>query len=394
MPNTLLTPTIIARECLAHLVNNMVFGNLVYRDTEKYFGKTPKVGESITIRKPIKFTVADGATLSNQDVTEKSTSITIDQRKHVAFEFTSQELTMKVEDFSERYLKGAMIQLANAVDSALAGLYIDVPMLAGTPGTTPATFAALTALGKLLDKNSVPKDGRNLVLGPDAHWSLADAFKGFYHEAITKEVLRDATLGRYAGFDVFMDQNIKTHTKGTQTGTPLVNGATQTGASLVTDGWTISLSPIIKKGDIITINGVYAVNPVSRETQSHLQQFVVTADANSDGSGNATIPISPEIITSGAYQTVSGSPADNAGINVLAANHVANMAFRRDAFALAMVPLDMPKSAGWGATESANGLSVRVVRDYDINNDKEIFRADIFYGVKTLYPEQAIRLAG
>ncbi|MDH4183350.1 MAG: hypothetical protein OEV92_03945 [Nitrospinota bacterium] len=394
MPNTILTPTAIARETLAQLINNCVFGNLVHRDLESNFAKAPRIGESITIRKPVKFTVTDGATLSSQDVTENSTSITIDQRKHVAFSFSSQELTMKIDEFSKRYIEPAAIQLANAIDSSIAGLYVAVPGFSGAAGTTPNTFAHLANLGKLMSKNGVPNKGRNLVLGPDAKWTLADAFKGFYQETITKEILREATLGRFAGFDCFEDQNIKVHTKGVQSGTPLVNGATQTGSTLVTDGWTISQTPIIKVGDVITIDGVYAVNPVSRETQSHLAQFTVTAAANSDGSGNATISIYPAITTSGAYQTVSGSPADNAAINVLAANHVANLAFTKEAFALAMVPLEVPKSAAWSSQESHDGFSIRFIRDYDVTNDKEIYRLDVFYGVKCIYPELAARLLG
>jgi hypothetical protein len=213
--------------------------------------------------------------------------------------------------------------------------------------------------------------------------------------------------------------NIKNHTVGSKAGTPLINGASQNvlitdtvatiGAvkdynaqTLITDGWTAS-SAIFKAGDVFTIAGVYAVNPVPGEgttgktVMPYLQQFVVLEDISADGSGNATPKISPAIITSGAYQTVSAAPADGAAIVVMgtaATAYPQNMLFHEDAFTLVTAPLEMPDGAAWKERENADGISMRLVKDYDITNDVDIIRIDVLYGWTAVYPDLAARLWG
>jgi hypothetical protein len=390
MANSLLTPSIIAKEALRILMNNMVMGNLVYRDYKKEFNK---IGSTVTIRKPVKFTVRTGATASVQDVTENSTSIVVNKQAGVDFAFVGSDMTLTIDDYSNRYLKPAMNTIANQIDQDLCILYKDVYQSVGTAGTTPATFLALAQAAQKLDEAACPTDARRLVLNPAAHWVLADGLKGVYNPAIVDQLYTKGYLDNKAGFDIYADQNVYSHTKGTATGTPLVNGASQTGTSLVTDGWTNSITGILKTGDVFTLAGVFSVNPVSGLSTGNLQQFTVTADANSDGSGNSTLTISPGITTSGAYKTVSGSPADNAAITVVA-SHAANIAFHQNAFALVTVPMEIPDSVVWGARETFNGVSIRVIKDYDVTNDKEITRLDVLYGTKTLYPELACRLLG
>ncbi len=390
MANSILTPSIIAKEALMILENNMVLGGLVYRDYKKEF---VKIGSTVTIRKPVKFTIRSGATASIQDVTEQSTSIVVSSQKGVDWAFTSSDLTLTIEEYSNRYIKPAMNVIANQIDQDVAFLYRDVYNATGTAGTPPATFADLAAAGRKLDEFAAPREDRRLVLNPAGHWSIADGLKGVFEPDIVEGIINNAYLGRKAAFDMYMDQNMVSHTKGTSTGTPLVNGAAQSGASLLTKGWSNSITGILKQGDVFTMAGVNAVNPVSKQTIGSLQQFAVTADANSDGSGNATISISPPLTTSGPYQTVTVAPADNAAITVVS-NHSANLAFHKNAFALVMVPMVLPDSAVWKARESFNNMSVRIIKDYDVTNDKEICRLDVLYGVKTLYPELACRVLG
>lgn len=400
MPNALITPTVIAKEALMQLENNLVMGSNVHREYKKEFVKN---GATVNIRKPVKFVVSNGATRVNQDVEEANTSITIDQRKHVSWGFSTQDLTLTIEEYSERYIQPAAIALANNMDAALCDLYKDVFNAAGTAGTTPATFAAVGAAAQKMDEFAVPTDARKLVLNPAARWSLADGLKSVYNQKRVEDFIGKGYLGNIADFDIFGDQNIKSHTKGTATGTPLVNGASQSVTyatakntwtqSLITDGWTVSITGILKKGDVFTLANVNAVNPVSKASTGALQQFTVTADANSDGTGNSTITISPPIIISGPYQTVTAAPADNAAITVVA-SHAANLAFHKNAFALVTVPIELPDGAAFKARESHNGLSVRVVKQYDIDSDDDIIRIDVLYGVKTIYPELACRLLG
>lgn len=403
MANSILTPSVIAKEALMQLENNLVMGNLVHRDYKKEF---VKVGDSVSIRRPVKFTATDGATRSNQDVTEGKTSITIDQRKHVSWKFSTQDLTLSIEQYSERYIKPATIALAQTVETSLMGLYANVWNHVGTPGTTPSTFAHLGAAGQRLDEGAVPNESRYAVFNPATAWSLADGLKGVYVSQKAKTAFEEATIGRYAGFDTYMGQSVKVHTVGGLGGTPLVNGASQTSTyasvkdtytqSLVTDGWTAAAANRLKAGDVITIASVFAVNPVTRESTGTLQHFTIVSDVSSDGSGNATLTITPPIITSGAYQTVSAAPADNAAITVktgsASTGYAQNLCFHKNAFALVTCPLEMPDGASFKARESHKNLSIRVVKDYDIDSDDEIIRLDILYGVKAIYPELAVRL--
>ena len=393
------------------LENNLVFSNTVHREYKKEF---VKVGSSVNIRKPVKFYTADGATRVNQDVEEKDDPITIDQRKHVSWKFSTQDLTLTVEEYSERYIKPAMITMAQTVDSSVAALYSYLWNSVGTPGTTPANYASLSPTAQRLDEMAVPDNPRHLALNPAAHYSVAGDQVGLQNEAMISTAYKAATIGRIAGFATYSSQNIKSHTVGVATGTPLVNGASQettyalAGAtnsqSLITDGWTNSTADILKAGDVFTIAGVYSVNPVPGEgttgktVMPYLQQFTVLADAASGAStGPATLTISPAIIVSGPYQTVSAAPADNAAITVLGtggAIYPQNLGYHKNTFALVTVPLEMPDGASFKARETHKGLSVRVVKDYDIDTDDDIIRIDMLYGRKAIYPDLGCRLWG
>lgn len=401
MANSLITPSIIAKEALMQLKNNLVMGNKVHREYKKEF---VKVGGTVSVRKPVKFDVTDGATAVVQDVIESNTTFTINKRKHVAFEFPTQDLTLTVEEYSERYIEPAMIRLANQVDSDLCSLYVDVPNAVGTAGTTPSTYLNVANAAKRMDKLAVPSDKRHLVLNPDAHWSLADGLKGVFNQKRVEEFIGQGYLGSIAEFDIFKDQNIKQHTRGAGGGTPLINGAGQVTTpstatlsantiSLATDGWSNSITNIIVAGDVLTIAGVNSVNPISKQDTGELMQFTVTANANSSGAGAVTAVVSPAIITSGPHQNVTAAPADNAAITVVA-SHAANLAFHKNAFGLVTVPLMLPDGVSFKARASDDGLSVRILKDYEFTGDTERIRIDILYGVKTLYPELAVRLMG
>lgn len=407
MANSLISPTIIAKEALMQLENNCLLGNLVHREYKEEFDH--KNGESIQIRRPVKFSVTNGATRSGQDVEEASFAFGVATQKHVSWDFTSLQKTMTVEDYSERYIKPAMIALANDVDMTVAALYKDVWNFAGTPGTTPATFLNVADVSQRLDDTAVPKGMRRYVTNPAAGYKIADAIKSTFIQGNNKSALEMAKVGMIAGFDHYMDQNIQTHTVGVATGTPVVNGANQNvtyanskstySQTLNTDGWTNSTTGILKQGDVITIAGVFAVNPVSKATLPFLQQFVVKADADSGAStGPAALTISPPIITSGPYKTVSAAPADNAAITVVTGTggtgYPQNLGFHRNAFGLVVYPLEIPDGVSWSARETKNNYSVRVIKDYDIENDKEIIRLDILLGAATLYADLACRHTG
>lgn len=409
MSNTTLSASIVAKAALAILENELVMANAVYRGYEGEFDKKVNgytVGDTITIRKPTDFTVRNTITASAQDVTEAKTSITVNQIAGVDFAFTSQQLTLNIGELSERVIRPAMVQIANQIDVSVMSLYKDVPQWVGTPGTLVQSFAGFAKGPTNLDQRSVPQDMRSAVLAPADYWAMAGSQTALFNNAINGQSYRRGRIGEVGGVETYMSQNAPTFTTGPFGGTPLVNGAGQnttydtTGVntqSLITDGWTASAAARVKKGDVFTIAGVFDVNPVTKATLPILKQFVVVSDGSSDGSGNLTLTIAPQIITSGAFQTCSVAPADNAALTFIGTantSYTNNLMFHRNAFALVTVPMVKPPGAVDVSRQSKNGLSVRVIPFYDGVNDKSTWRLDVLYGTKTIDPRLAVRVSG
>jgi hypothetical protein len=411
MANSVLTIDVIAKEALMILDNELVMAKQVHRGHESEFGNAMngyQAGDTVSIKRPTDFTVRDGATASAQDVVEGSVALTVNKQKGVDFAFTSKELTLNIKDLSERVIKPAMVQLANQVDRDLMALYSSVPNWVGTPGQAINSFADFAKAPERLDATAVPQDGRSAALSPADHWALLGSQTGLFIQNAASGAYREGSLGKIGGVDTYMSQNVPTHTVGAHGGTPLVNGASQTSAyadvkttmiqNLVTDGWTNSVTGIVKAGDVITIVGVFDVNPVTKATLPHLKQFVVQADANSGATtGPATLSIYPAIISSGAFQNVSAAPADNAAITVLgtaSTGYAQNLVFHKNAFSLAMVPMVKPPGAVDVARHSYKGTSVRLIPFYNGSNDVSTFRLDVLYGVKAIDPRLATRVSG
>lgn len=414
MSNTTLTADIIASEAIGILENNCVMGNLVYRGYEEEFGNKVNgynIGDTISIRRPTDFTVRDGATAAIQDVTEGKFSLSVDKQKGVDFKFTASDLTLKIGDLSERVIKPAMVQLANQIDRDLTGLYTDVWNWVGTPGNTVDSFADFAKAPERLDLGAVPQEGRSAVLAPTDQWGLLGSQTALYMQDVAKDAYRRGKLGMIGNVDTYSSQNVTTHTAGSRDDTTPVTKAAGTGALsttwaaskntgtmvLSTSGWDASAT--IKKGDVFTIATIYAVNPVTKATLPHLQQFVVTADVTANGTTSTETPItiSPPIIASGAFQTVSAAPtAGLAIVNVGTAStgYRQNLVFHKDAFSLVMVPMVKPPGAVDVARKSYKGYSVRVIPYYDGTNDVSNWRLDVLYGVKTVDARKAVRLSG
>ena len=404
MANEILTPSVIAKESLVLLENKLGMAKRVHRDYQNEF---VKVGDTVTIRKPVRFTTRPGASYSAQDVQEGSTTIVMGNQIGVDFQFSTSDLTLKIDEFSKRYIEPAMSTMAHTVEADLTGLYNQVWNEVGTPGTTPNSFAAFSTAPKRLDQMAVPLDQRMGVLDTDATWAILTAQTGLFMQGKAVEAYEDGEIGTIGNVNLVQSQMVKVHTVGTKAGTPLINGAAQNttytlskttnSQSLITDAWTAS-SAILKKGDIFTIANVFAVNPATRQVTTVLQQFVVNADISADGSGNATINISPAIISAvGPYQNVNAAPADNAAITVAgnaSTGYAKNLIYHKNAFALVSRPMEIPNGASWSARASYNGLSIRIISDYDITADVQKTRLDMLYGVKAIYPDLACRLTG
>lgn len=398
--NTLLTDSIITREAARVLVNNLTFAKGVNREyDDSFWKKGAKKGTTVNVRKPPRYVGRSGATMSTENSVETQVPVVLDTQFGVDIEFSSQDLTLSIDDFSSRFITPAMATIANKIDYDGLQLYKKIYNLVGTPGTTPATAAAVLAAGQRLDEEAAPRDkNRGMYLNPAANAGLVGGLTGLFNnqQKIGKQY-DSGNMGAAFGFNMSMDQNVATHTNGPRGGTPLVNGATQSGTSLITDGWTAAAASRVKEGDVFTLAGVYAVNPQNRVSTGVLRQFTVTADGSSDGSGNLTISISPSITASGQFQTVDALPADGAALTFVGAaslQYPVNMACHKDAFTLATADLILPRGCDMAARENYEGISIRLVRDYIIDTDLMPCRLDVLYGWKTIYAELATRLAG
>lgn len=406
MSNSILTPTAVTREALRILHAKLNFVGNINRTYDDSFAQSgAKIGDSLKIRLPNEYTVRTGKTLNAQDTSETSTTLTVATQKGVDINFSSAELTMSLDDFSSRVLEPAMSVLAANIEADALSMYKDVYNEVSDVGAAITIDDVLWANEKLTNQLA-PADMRSLLLTPRNNRDLVNGATTLYNDRTkVSEQFRKGLIGNeFFGFDsVYQNTMLKLHTTGTDDGTGdyltdiAAGEADGSAGELNIDTGAGSF----KKGDIITIVGVNAVHPETKQDLGYLKQFVVTADAT-PGAGGGSIFISPSIISSGARQNVSAAPAD--GVQIFkresddttaignAADYYVGLGFHRDAFAFATADLIMPKGVDFSAREVMDGLSMRIVRQYDINNDNLPCRIDLLYGYKAIRPELAVRL--
>jgi hypothetical protein len=400
--NTLLTISMITREALRVLENNLTFTKHVSRDYDEKFGVSgAKIGTVLNVRKPPKYIGRTGPNLAVEDSTESSVPVTLTTQFGVDISFTSQELGLSIDDFSKRFIAPAVATVANKLDYDGMGLYSTVPNVVGAAGTVPNTLLTYLMAGVALDDNMAPRDNqRSIVINPLMQATIVDSLKGLFQSSDKiSDQYESGTMGVTAGFKWSMDQNTRVHTVGPLGGAPSVSGGGQVGSLLQVTGFTAAAAPRLKKGDMFTMATVNAVNGQNRQSLGYLRTFVVTADVSSDAAGAASIPIYPPIIPAPSpFQTVTNSPPNATVLTIIGtANQTSpqGLAFHREAFTLACADLPLPGGVDMAARVSDKqlGLSIRMIRNYDINTDKWPCRLDILYGWAPLYPELACRIA-
>jgi len=412
MANTLATPSWTTKEVARGFINKLIFlahVNRTYDDQYEISGA--KVGNTVNARLPQRFTVTDGQALQLQNLYDQTVPISLTNQKNVAFGYSSQQATTELDNIRSRYVDPGSEALANAAEVlAFNAVYRDIYSSVGTPGTTPSTTLTYLQAGVKLTDLSTPMKGRVAVLDPLAMSTLANTTSSLFNPtAVIAENYEEGQFGRrQLGVDGWYQDPVRpTHTTGSFTAsTPLINGASQTGSTIATNGWA-SGATTLNKGDIFTIAGVNSVNPLSYSSTGRLQQFVVTA-TTSDASGvMATLPISPSIVTSGQLQTVDASPANDAVITVLGATAAAggtlaattspqSFVYHPDAFAYVMADLMKPGAGAESTTvrSKALGFSIRMVEQYQIGTDQNPSRLDILIGAATIQARLASRVWG
>ncbi len=386
MPNTLLTPTAVTREALRILHQKLNFVGNIVREYDDSFAKSgAKIGDSLKIRLPNQYVVRTGANLSAQDTVETSTTLQVATQKGVDLNFTSVDLTLSLDDFSTRILKPAMSVLAANIESDALNMYKDVYQSVWN-GASAATYNKALDARIILQRALAPMNDRTALMDS---LGMADLVKDtktlFQDDASIAKQYKEGYMGRAAGFDWAENTMMPAHTRSAANGAYLVNGATQTGSTLTVD--TGANAPAA--GDVITIAGVFSVHPETKVSTGVLQQFVIGS-----GATTTSFPISPAIVTSGATQNVSGSPADNAAVTFLGTASTAvqtGLMFQKEAFAFATADLVMPSGVDFASRQVLDGISMRIVRQYAISSDTFPCRLDVLYGYKTLRPQLAVR---
>jgi hypothetical protein len=403
MSNTLLTIDKVTNEALRVLHGNLSFVKNVNKDYDNSFAQTgAKIGDTLRVRKPPKYTVRSGAVMSVQNNTETYVSLPVTNQKGVDINFTSAELALKVDDFSDRFLKPSMSVLAAQIDYTALAMSLDVYNSVGVPGTTPATYQVWGDAQAKLDDNLAPRDGdRTAILNPIAMARTVDGLKGLFQagDAIADQY-RSGVMTRAIDLKWAIDQNIRSVTMGTRAGTVLVTGAVSTGATTIAiDGLTGATDTVVQ-GEVFTIGSVFDVNAETKQTLTSLKQFVVTATSTAASNEILALAVSPTIYgpTSGALQNVSALPANNAAITFYgttsATVYPQNLIFHKDAFTFASVDLPMPRAAQMASRKVMDGISMRLWQGDDIVNDQFPCRSDVLFGYVTTYPELACRVWG
>lgn len=389
MPNSILTPTAVTREALRILHQKLNFvGNIVREYDDSYAKSGAKIGDTLKIRLPNQYTVRTGATLSAQDTTESSVSLQVATQKGVDLNFTSVDLTLSLDDFSKRILDPAMSVLAANIEADALSMYKDVANSVWNGGSA-ATFNKALDARVILNRALAPFADRTALMDSLAMADVVKDTKTLFQDSKSlSEQYKEGFMGRAAGFDWSENTMMPAHTRGDANASYVCN--TSTG---ITDGTaTITLSAgsgTIKAGDVFTIAGVFSVHPETKVSTGQLQQFVATAD------GTTSVTVSPTPRTSGGAQniTIVGAGASKA-VTVAGTASTAvqtSLLFQKEAFAFATADLVMPQGVDFARREVLDGISMRIVRQYDINNDKFPCRLDVLYGYKTIRPQLAVR---
>ena len=401
MANTLLTIDMITRKALEILENNLVLTRNVNRQyDDSYAVEGAKIGTTLRIRLPDRALVTDGAALQVQDDNEQFTTLTVASQKHIGVNFTTAEMTMQLDDFAERVLKPRISQLAASIDADVANSFLNMYQAVGTPGTTPSSTAVLLAAQQKLNEAAAVMSPRYVTVNPAANAALIEGMKGLFNPVSTiSSQFKNGMFGEgILGFEELnMSQSIKQFTTGSRSGAHTIT-TTVSAQGTSTIAITGTGTQTIKKGDVFTIGSVFAVNPQTRESTGSLQQFVCTEDVAATGGAYAAVKISPAIYTSSnALATVDSFPQSGATVTFLggaSTQYPQNLVYHKDAIAFATADLLLPQGVDMASRQVHNGVSMRVVRQYDINNDRMPCRIDVLYGYSVIRPQMGVRLWG
>lgn len=400
---------LIAAESLKIISNQLTFVKKLNRAYEDKFNLTVedhRLGTSIRIPKPARRspTLRQGWTMDIQPMVEEVTTLTIDTPAGDDTAFADSDLALllpdpnrNIEAWGKRFIKPRVSNIANQVEADLfSRAMVLTNNMVGTAGVVPQSSQTIAQGMQKLDENLAPGEDRSFIMSAACAAGLAEAVKGSFDKTLAEDSLIKGFIGELYDMSNFKSEITPFHLNGTF-GTDSVvtqnTGNPQTGGSLITTGWTSTHG--VAKGDIFTIAGVYAVNYVTKQALSNLQQFVVMA-TSANTAGTNTLSIFPAIVSSGADQTVSNAPAINSALTFVgtsATSYRQNLMFHKDAFTCAFAKMFLPKAGVEMASQkTADGITLRYMRGMDLINSRLLDRIDVYYGFAGLYPQWACRV--
>lgn len=397
-------PGIIARAAAQTLKDNMVFCNTIDKaDASDFDGKNGyKAGDTIYTSIPARYVpqTSFDITSSIQDTVEEKRPLVLDTISTVGIEADTFEFATEVElkSYIKRFVMPAAESIAQDVERRFLEKATDATYNStGTAGSNTFDVADVLAGRTKLNQNLCRQGDRSFLLNSASGAAAVNARKGLFQSSteIDKQY-KQGMVGRADGFDWYENELITVHTNGNDVTGVNVDGATAEGASTLNVQGLTTTTGTVTKGTVFTIAGVNQVHPITKVSYGIPQQFVVTEDATADGSGDAALSISPSIYAaSGGLQNVDALPADTAAITIVGAADSAlaqNLQYHKDAFKMVSVPLIMPQKAEFAAQETVDGITVAVVRDWDILERRMVTRLDFLGGLSAVRPEWANRV--
>lgn len=415
MANDILTaknaPGITAKLSAANILEKALFCKSISKEdsstwSDQYKSSSP--GDTIYVKRPAQYTVGSSLDITStiQDIKETKVALTLDKVSDVAIKMNSLEIAYDkpIKFWNDSFVEPAMAALAGNLDTwALEKAARYTNNLVGTAGTQPGAIRGFLNARQKLVENDCPLDNKAFFfINPATNTETVDARKGLFNKQdLISKNYEWGYIGTGEGFNYMEGNFLPTFTNGADvTGiaveasvVTIANGMTTLGVDGVTTGATIT------KGSVFTISGVYDVHPITKTVLPTLKQFTVTADAVENGSNQATLSISPAIYyTADGRQNVSAAPVDETGALVFFGSastaYAQNLGCHKDAFRLATVPLHLPKNQEFAAQETIDGITVSVVRGFDIRTREEILRFDLLAGLAAVRPEWAVRYTG
>lgn len=407
--NVFQNTSLVTNEFLLQLTNSLEFVKGCNNDYVSRFTENMKVGESIKVRKPPIYKPRTGEDFTASDMADQYCTMTVQTTEGVDLEVTNREQMFNFTSLQEQVIKPAAHALAASIElKAMQIATLAVANSVGVPGTVPSSLETYNDARAIIFDASGPVEKERLIISSAMGVKTNTAGQSLFNPTQTiSDSFNKGFIGRHAMADVYESQVLKTLTTGPYGGTPAIDGASQTGATISTKAWTSAAAARLKAGDVLTFAGVYAVNRWTKQSTGRLAQFVVTADFSSAADGTGDVSISPSIVATGDYQNVTASPADGALISIYgkaAANQAAiasastpqGLRYHRNAFLFAS--FDQPLGDGgvisnMSTPDPESSVRVRFMKAWDIDANKQKYRFDVVWAFGVAYPELACRIA-